>query len=40
MIEMSEESEDEAVDAELYLEHCAELLYDFAKMVAFPWNIL
>jgi hypothetical protein len=29
MIEMSEESEDEAIEAELYLEHCIELLYDF-----------
>jgi hypothetical protein len=26
---MSEKSEDEAIEAELYLEHCAELVYDF-----------
>jgi hypothetical protein len=29
MIEISEESEDEALEAELYLEHCSKLLYDF-----------
>jgi hypothetical protein len=29
MIEMSEESEDKAIETEPCFEHCAELLYDF-----------
>jgi hypothetical protein len=36
MIEMSEESEDEAIETEPYLEHSAELIYDFVDSDNYP----